>query len=626
MLEPEGRHLLLDALRPPPGYALDRAVGTTYTLDLAALLTAPVAFALIDREGADGGARVDPVRLLEAVRRNAEKIDVFCQAGLINLPGNYQPILSYTETSVHEVEPPTRGGIFHPKVWVIRYRAQDGDGLHYRFLCLSRNLTFDRSWDTVLRLEGSAGTRNPDSRALADFVGRLPSLCLQPPSDETTADIRQLARELRSVTFEPPPGIDKLRFRPLGLGEAWPFDTRIDRMLVVSPFLTQGCLERLDRKWAKGRDIVISRPESFDRIGGRALERFAETFVLHTGTELEEEPEQEAPSAEAAAERPGIELRGLHAKLYVVDRGWRATVWTGSANATGAGFGPNVEFLVEMEGKKDRCGVDAFLGERKEGLSLTTLLERYQPKSDEPEPETDAERLERRLDILRRELAGYSFTARIDVDSERTYAVQLVGRRRRRPTAEVDWAGVSVLCRPLTLGSARGERIAPEAEEVVVEFGALSFEALTSFFAFELIAREGSASLTVAFLVNAKLVGAPADRRERILVNLLKNRADLMRFLLFLLGGEGGEGRLMDLDRNIIGALLHDSDGPRGPDWQNLFEPMVRALAGDSSRLDDIHRLVTDLEKTDEGRALLPDGWDTIWQPIWAVREQVSNR
>ena len=45
MLDPDDRHLLVDALKPPPGMVLDVAVGTTFTLDLQALLLAPVSFA-----------------------------------------------------------------------------------------------------------------------------------------------------------------------------------------------------------------------------------------------------------------------------------------------------------------------------------------------------------------------------------------------------------------------------------------------------------------------------------------------------------------------------------------------------------------------------------------------------
>ena len=46
MLEPRVRRQLMEALRPPSGYELDRAVGTTYSLDLLALLTTPLAFTI----------------------------------------------------------------------------------------------------------------------------------------------------------------------------------------------------------------------------------------------------------------------------------------------------------------------------------------------------------------------------------------------------------------------------------------------------------------------------------------------------------------------------------------------------------------------------------------------------
>jgi hypothetical protein len=46
---------------------------------------------------------------------------------------------------------------------------------------------------------------------------------------------------------------------------------------------------------------------------------------------------------------------------------------------------------------------------------------------------------------------------------------------------------------------------------------------------------------------------------------------------------------------------------------------MVRALAHDPRKLDDIARLVRDLERADAGRALLPEDWSAIWRPIAAV-------
>ena len=84
MLDPQDRHLLLDTLRPPEGYELSFAIGTTYTLDLLALLTAPLGFTIFELAGPPGAELIpsDAVRLLSVLRRHAEKISIFCEASL----------------------------------------------------------------------------------------------------------------------------------------------------------------------------------------------------------------------------------------------------------------------------------------------------------------------------------------------------------------------------------------------------------------------------------------------------------------------------------------------------------------------------------------------------------------
>lgn len=54
MLEPTDRRLLFELLRPPPGHQLSCAIGTTYSLDLLALLVTPLAFTLFDWETKEG--------------------------------------------------------------------------------------------------------------------------------------------------------------------------------------------------------------------------------------------------------------------------------------------------------------------------------------------------------------------------------------------------------------------------------------------------------------------------------------------------------------------------------------------------------------------------------------------
>src|SRR5262249_34239322 len=105
VLEPDDRLLLLDALRPPAGYAFDRAGGTSFTLDLHALLTTPLALAAFDWEASDGGIPDDPLALLESLRRCSDRIDFFCQAGEISIPPAYHRLYSWLEGSVHEAVP-----------------------------------------------------------------------------------------------------------------------------------------------------------------------------------------------------------------------------------------------------------------------------------------------------------------------------------------------------------------------------------------------------------------------------------------------------------------------------------------------------------------------------------------
>ena len=113
MLSPADRRLFLEAIRPPHGYRLERAVGTTYSLDLLALLTTPLAFTIFDWEGADD-REPDALLLLEALRRTAGRVTVFCQAGQISIPRQHRLLFAYIEDVVVEVAPPNRRYIFHP--------------------------------------------------------------------------------------------------------------------------------------------------------------------------------------------------------------------------------------------------------------------------------------------------------------------------------------------------------------------------------------------------------------------------------------------------------------------------------------------------------------------------------
>lgn len=615
MLEPEGRQPLLDALRPPPGFVLDRAVGTSYSLDLLALLTAPLAFALFDRVSADGeGFEVDPIALLESVRRHADQIDIFCQAGQIAPMKEHRPIVAYLERSVHGVVPLNPDAIFHPKVWLLRYRSAFGE-FSYRFLCLSRNLTFDRSWDTILWLDGEVkrDSVGPDTSPIADFVRALPKLAVNPLDAGRIASLDGLADEVAGVTFTLPDGFREARFWPMGHDgvERWPLEGRVDRLFTVSPFLTVPMLSRLSSR--RRHHVLVSRPESLDAVGANALAGFGEVLTLSSVALADAEAQPvSVPADEAVAEAADHELQGLHAKCYVADAGGQARVWTGSANATTAAFSGNVEFLVELTGPKRWFGIDVTLGDRPGQPSLRAILEPYLPTNAEPKELTVAEELDRELDELRRWLGGHRFSAEVRTVDTDLYEVLLTGSDARSRSGTQLPTGVT--CRPLTTRGA-SQRLIVDGQNLVAEFPGLSFEGLTSFYVVTAkLSRDGE-HREIEFVVNAELIGAPEDRRQRILASLLKDREELLRFLLMLLSGMGESGQLAD-------AAL--GGGRWAWAWSEssaLFEPMVRALARDPAKIDEIGSLMEELMKTPDGRSILPDGWEDVWEPIRSARE-----
>ncbi|MBI1873440.1 MAG: phospholipase D family protein [Acidobacteria bacterium] len=524
MLEPHARTLLFDILRPPEDHRLDIAVATTYTLDLLALLTAPVAFSLFEVDDQAELLNHDSLTLLESLRRYADRLTVFCQAGQIAFPKAQFPQLEYLEHSVIECRRPGPGASFHSKVWLLRFLGPD-EGVRYRLACLSRNLTFDRCWDTGLTLEGPLLDRQKAIAAnhpLGDFVQALPARALRTVSQEIAGRVDRIQAEVRRVQFELPEGFDEYRFHPLGAGRraALPFDGTDGRILIISPFVSQDGLRRVT-KGRKG-SILVTRPETLKEGACRTpeTERF---FVLAS---------EASPTSTDVEEVPAS--KGLHAKCYIVDDGWNARVWTGSANATESGFSRNVEFLVELVGPKSKFGIDALLQSEDGKTSLADLLQEMSAPDAPDQRDEIGDGLRAAIDRVRDSLSSAGLEATI-VEAEGGYDLRIISTS---PLKDLP-AETSVSCWPVTVGKGRSRPV--DAGAVDVTFPALSVEGLSGFIAFEVRAsREGRNSIET-FVFNLPLEGAPADRRERLLRSVLKDRRRLFQYLLLLLSDEGIE-------------------------------------------------------------------------------------
>jgi hypothetical protein len=337
-------------------------------------------------------------------------------------------------------------------------------------------------------------------------------------------------------------------------------------------------------------------------------------YVLDDSVDETDESQETTPppTREELAERPGATSTGIHAKVLVADQGWDAELRTGSTNATTAGWSGNVEFDISLHGSKKRLGVNAVLGSETPSTSLLNMLAPYQRAGAEPLEETEADKVAYRLEWLGRDIARLALLARVEPDGDR-YRIILTSDEPL-PYAEM----VSISCWPVSRHPDTAQTQTP-GQPVHLTEGALSLQSLTSFFAFELTASTGSGPVSTRIVSNARMVGAPEDRTERLLLEQLKTKGDVLRYLLFLLADIGDEGAF-EFAHIISGSGETDRDWmPQIP----LLESMLRALSRYPEALTPIHRLITDLQKTPEGAALLPDGLDQIWPAIWEAKSRI---
>jgi len=617
MLEPEDRHLLVDALRPPEGFELDRAIATTFTLDLDALLVAPLAFALYDW-ATDPDGRPDPLALLEALRRHADRTTVFCQAGEIGFRSNYRPLVVLIEDSVIPVVPPDPDAIFHPKLWLLRFVAPEAE-VRYRLLVPSRNLTFDRSWDSLLVLDGEPQPDDVEaSRPLAEMLRRLPALATVEMDQPRAADVHTLADEVQRVRFHPPDGFTGPDFHPIGLGRGWPLPDDYDRALVVSPFLTRATLSRLTNN---GSDhALVSSPDAITAVGRDGIAGFRDTFILSSAAlPADDADEVEPEAADGAGTAPRPELDGLHAKLYLLEEETTVRLFTGSANATDAAFHGNVELLVEMTGTAADHGIDRLLALDEDGLGFRTLLDEYRPADDAPPEPSAEEQLELDLDRLQRAIARLDFTVELQPVADEQLDAQVTATGDL-PLGLNELSHLEVW--PISLGAGHRRTLERSAGGLDADLGTIAASGVTAFLAIRAVAERSGMTAETAFVVPATLIGAPTGRAERVLTSMLKNQQELLRYLLFLLADAE-----LDLQA-LIDALSGDRFGSEATRFERvappLLETMLRALSSEPTRLDHVAKLLEDLRDTDEGRGLLPDGLDDIWGPIWSVRQELG--
>lgn len=593
MLNPSVRSLYTSALTPPPGMVFDETLATTFSMDPALLLETPVYLALM---AADGQGDPDPLSVLEAMRRYAKAISVYVQKGRIQVPrvAKPNPLFGYLEGMVIEVRAP-KGGVFHPKVWAIRFVDPDGRGAMYRLVVLTRNMTTDPSWDLSLQLEGVIGRRKAvQNKPLAHFFKTLPELATGAMDKARQAQAHRFSEELHRVAWELPEGFDELAFYLPGTkGYEWR-PPAANRMAVISPFCADEALRSLVKE-TKAPVALISRPETLSGLHKETLALFSQ--CLH----LDEAAETEDGEALNPADHP--RATGLHAKAYLFETR-HYTDFThlvmGSANATNAAFqaSNNIEILVGLVGRRSKVGgIDALLGDDGLGEYLVTF-----DCAGDSEGDSEKQEAEKCVEAARRSIseAELSITCAAAL-KDNLWALTLSGR-----IPPLDGI-VSAALWPITVLSDLAVNLPAGEVDGGIALGAFSASSVTGLIAFALTTRHPEVS--ARFVLNLPVTGLPDERNAAILQTMIRNQEGFIRYLLLLLGNDAA-GALFGAGSGTGPArwLLRMAEGEDVP----LLEELTRAFSRYPERLSEISGLVRELSR-DTRNAVVPERFLKLW-------------
>ena len=585
-------------LTPPAEYQLDFAVGTTYSLDLDALVGACLALGL--SEETDSELMNNPVCLLEALRSTGNKVALFSEAGQIAMPNHVTPLYILLEKMVFSVKTAKKQGIaafpsFHPKFWLIRYRNKEGN-LLYRVIILSRNLTFDRSWDVTYYMDGHLATEvSEKNEPVCDF---LRYLLKHIPSDENgkekAKNIRAIIQELPNVVFEPaekefydyefiPNGIKKQVGGIYRFDETPLFQNTFHEIFIMSPFLSGGVIRNFNDRNIKSpiedsRYMLITREMSLGKLKQEDVSNFR-IFTMRDAV-----IDGEAAISEDDQE---IQKQDIHAKLYMIRKYSSSDLYLGSLNASHNAVYGNVEFMIRLRAKNRYLNMDKLTG---------ALFGNEKDGTDNPFQEVTLQ------------------NAIIAEEDERINALNTLIKdiSRSNPKAYVkqnddyycicvhfdnfDIREYQVSMRPLL--SRRSEDFGAD-----IMFTDLTMTQLSEFYVLSVTGGEQMAERVLIIPTD----GLPEDRERTVVSSVVSDRDCFYRYIAFLLGDDA---ILSVLEANNVAGVTNGALNRQSYHVPALYEKMLQTAADAPEKFKGIEYLMKMI--SDDG--IIPEDFKKLYE------------
>lgn len=594
-------------LTAPDDYKLDFAIGTTYSLDLDALIGACLALGVsID---ADSNIPQNPIALLYALRETGAKIALFCQAGQIKLPSKEKPLYILLEEMVYQVALKKKGFYpsFHPKFWLIRYVNEDDKPL-YRVMILSRNLTFDRSWDVTFCMNGKlSDIKTEKNQPINDFIEYLLDyLPDEESADERTKDkltrISKILSELPNVDFKT--DLDKTQFYdyeliPVGVkkkdGDTYSINNhhilkdKFDEILIMSPFLSEDIITGFykRKKTEESNYTLFTRAMSLPRIRDCCAKW--KNFKIYTLKDNVIDGESAIDDESIVSEEDNnIQKQDIHAKIYMVRENSDSDLYLGSLNAShNAAYG-NIEFMIRLRSKNrdliKNLTNDLFCGDENNPNNPFQLVE------DITGVEADGGETDNKLDSVIKSITRFDPSAefsqsgdnyRVDISFKNEYEIE----NGKRVLLKDEIKGYTVSLSPLS-----SDKTAL-LENTTVCFDNLSLVQLSKFYKITVSDGENKVSRVI---IIPSTDGFPEGRDEAVVSSVVHDEKCFYQYLSLLMSEDFaiGASRLLAVQSEGEAARHNTSAIVPG-----LYEMLLQTAANDPEKFNKIESLIKTADK-----------------------------
>jgi hypothetical protein len=569
-------------LLPPVGYKTSFAVGTTYSLDLETLISMCITLGL--KEDIDSKLSGSPICMLEALRQVSDKMLIFCEAGQIMAPDKQNKLFPFLENSVVTVNV-NKNKSFHPKVWLTKYENEN-EADHYRLLVLSRNLTFDHSWDVAVCLDGRKTERvQAKSRPLCDFLSYLLTR-IDSSFDKMRLkkkSLKKLCAELSQVEFNlNHKNFYDFQFIPLGIDERYNkeatglFNSTYHGLFVISPFLSKGIMERLRTlQLTNAEKVLVTRKSELPKLSKDFLEDYATYTLKDEVIDGEDRLEEEGKSRK----------QDIHAKIYLKCKYSDSELYLGSANASEKAFHGNIEFLLKLYTKNRYLNVASLKNDLFGSDEKLNPFTRVNPQEYVVE-DSDAvqEELQKAIKTFCR--------AKVAAEISEGYTL----------TLKVDKLKTDLL-KDLTLYINPIMITKKELVRETIVFQNLQLSQLSEFYVLTAVKREQELSRVVKIPTN----GITDERDSNIFNSIVASKEGFIQYISFLLGEDYLLTFIEDFaSKDSAYKFLSFS----GLDTPVLYEKMLKTAATNPDKLREIKKVMEMISDRD----IIPQEFYELYQ------------